>query len=69
MKVELQKIAKNIEKELITSGSKMGFALVVFDFDNLGKTDYISNANRKDMIQALFETAYRLKNNEDERKV
>ena len=62
--MDLKKIAKLIEKEL----PGLGFALVVFEF---GKTEkggnYVSNAERPDMIQALFETAYRLKNNEDKR--
>jgi len=44
---------------------KKGFCLLVFDFHAPGISNYISNANRKDMIMALRETADRLENNED----
>ena len=37
----------------------MGFAILVFPF-NSGTSNYISNAQRPDMIKALRETANRL---------
>lgn len=43
----------------------MGFALIVFDFDNPGIGNYISNAERSDMIKSLRETADRLERNQD----
>jgi len=43
----------------------IGFCLLIFDFSKPGKANYMSNANRQDMIKALFETAYRLKENQN----
>lgn len=40
-----------------------GFGLIIFEFNNPSRTNYISNANREDMGKAMFETAYRLKEN------
>lgn len=37
-----------------------GFALIVFEFDAPALSNYISNAQRPDMIKALRETANRL---------
>lgn len=42
-----------------------GFALIVFPFSRPGISNYISNAERASMIQALEETAKRLKNKGD----
>ena len=44
---------------------KLGFTLLVFEFGKPGISDYISNANREDMIKGLRETALRLENKED----
>lgn len=46
-------------------GPKKGFALIIFEFNEPGISNYISNAERKDMIQALSETAERLERNQD----
>lgn len=44
----------------------LGFALIVFPFGGDSRmTNYISNAQRVDMIKALEETLTRWKNNED----
>lgn len=43
----------------------LGYALIIFEFEKPAISNYISNANREDMTQALFETAFRLKNDED----
>jgi len=37
----------------------IGFALLVFDFDTAGMTNYVSNAIREDMVLALRETLKR----------
>lgn len=44
---------------------EIGFALLLFEFNNPGIGNYISNANRKDMIKSLRETADRLEKNQD----
>jgi hypothetical protein len=43
----------------------MGFALLVFEFNAPGVSNYVSNAERADMIQALRETADRLEQHHD----
>ena len=47
-----------------TFGAKIGFALLLFDFNKPGIGNYVSNGKREDMIIALRETATRLENNE-----
>lgn len=44
---------------------EIGFALLLFEFNNPDIGNYISNANRKDMIKSLRETADRLEKNQD----
>lgn len=39
----------------------MGFALLVFEFHKPGMGNYVSNANRKEMIECLEETAERFR--------
>lgn len=43
----------------------VGFALITFNFNAPGMSNYVSNGMREDMIKALEETVERLKNNED----
>lgn len=43
----------------------MGFAVIMFDFGAPGVSNYISNAQRSDMITALRETADRIESNQD----
>jgi len=57
----MNKIAKIIN-ELFPNE---GFALIVFPFYNPGISNYISNANRKDIIKGLREAAKRFENKED----
>lgn len=45
-------------------GHRIGFALFCFEFNKPGISNYISNANRNDMIEALEETLKRFKNDE-----
>jgi hypothetical protein len=60
----LRQIGRKIANWLARAyGEKLGFALLVFRFGDDGKSsDYISNADRQDMIKALRETADRLEN-------
>ena len=46
-------------------GENMGFALLCFRFSNVGVCDYVSNAQREDMIRSLREAANRLEMKED----
>lgn len=46
------------------AGMPKGFALIVFEFHEPGIGNYISNADREDMIKALRETADRIEKNE-----
>ena len=57
----MQSLARIIDKEV--SGN--GFALLVFPFGNEKMSNYVSNAQREDMIKALRETADRLENKQD----
>ena len=47
------------------AGHKMGFALIVFEFNKPGVSNYISNAERTTMIKGLKETVEKLKLNQD----
>ena len=66
MNEDLQNLATaiNISLEALY-GEKMGFALLAFRFSDIGGVgDYVSNANRGDMVKALREAANKLENNE-----
>ncbi len=56
------KMVDDIQKQL---PKEFGFALIVFPFYNGGISNYISNAERSDMIKALRETADRIERNQD----
>ena len=43
----------------------LGFAVIVFKFKDPGMSNYVSNAQREDMITALEETLNRWKSNQD----
>jgi hypothetical protein len=58
---EMRQLAKKIEKEL----PGLGFCLLVFEFYKPGMSNYISNAQREDMILALEETLKRWKDKTD----
>lgn len=53
-KMEMQKIAKMIQKELPEG---MGFCLLAFDFGNdpLRRLNYVSNGNRQDIVKVMRE--------------
>lgn len=58
----MNKIGNDIEKVLPKG---FGFAVLVFPFSEPGIANYISNANRKDMITMLRETADRFEKQEE----
>ncbi len=58
----MRKIGKKV-RSLIPQG--YGFTVLVFPFNRPGLSNYISSAQRKDMITALRETADRLEHYED----
>lgn len=60
---ELAKLIDNFLQE--RSGQKLGFFLSIFQFDTPGVANYVSNARREDVIEALEETAYRFKHGQD----
>jgi hypothetical protein len=60
----LSEIANSVEGAINEIFGKMGFALLIFDLKKPGIGNYVSNAERADMITALRETANRLENNE-----
>jgi len=58
----IQALAQGIGEML---PKNIGFTLLTFEMNKPGIANYASNCNRKDMIQSLFETAYRLKEKQD----
>lgn len=58
-------IGNSIDEILKKYIDHMGFALLVFELGKPGISNYISNAQRKDMIEALKETVKRLEAKED----
>lgn len=64
----MQSMARVIDAALQEElGRKVGFALLLFDFDAAEGTagNYISNVERGSMIKALRESANRLEQNQD----
>lgn len=57
----MRQIGKRLRKDL----DGLGFALFVFEFHKPGLSNYISNAQRVDMILALKETIARLEGGQD----
>lgn len=52
----MRHLAEGIETVMSKlAGKKVGFVLLVFPFDEAGRLNYISNADRKDMKKALAE--------------
>lgn len=60
----MRELAAGIQDVLNELFGNIGFALLLFDFNNPGIGNYISNANRQDMIKALIECAERLEKNQ-----
>lgn len=61
----MRHLASGIEGVLKDNDLPRGFALIVFDFNQPGVSNYISNAMRENMVQALRETADRIELNQD----
>lgn len=57
----MKKMGDNIQKML---PKDFGYAVIVFPFNTPGISNYISNAERSTMIEALRETADRLEKNQ-----
>jgi hypothetical protein len=69
MKEMYNNLATHIENFIIMFyKKKLGFCLLTFPFNSPNITNYVSNANREDMIKALRETADRLERGEDNKK-
>ncbi len=58
---EGMKLIGQLLKEMLPQG--VGFALLTFEFNNPGLANYISSAQREDMIKALRECADRIEGN------
>ena len=61
----LKGIAVAIDGVLQKELGPMGFAVMIFEFHRPGISNYISNAEREDMIKALRELADRLEKKQD----
>ena len=57
----MRQLGRKLRKEL----DGLGFALFVFEFHRTGLSNYISNAQREEMILALKETLVRLEGGQD----
>jgi len=60
--IAMQEMAKKVKSML---PKDFGFTILVFPFNEPGVSNYISNANRVDMIKSLREAADRLEHNQD----
>lgn len=66
----LEKMVREIGGSLQESLPKhIGFGLFFFDFGDAGNLAYISNAEREDMVAALYELVAQLEANADRRAV
>lgn len=61
----MKKMGIAIETTLDEFTENMGFALIVFKIGEPGIGNYVSNAGRESMIEALRETANRLEAKQD----
>lgn len=61
----MQSIMKAVAAVLNDTFKGYGWCLLTFEFGKGERANYLSNTNREDMINALFETAYRLKEGQD----
>ena len=61
----LKNIAGALDQVFQETFGKIGFALLLFDFNDPSIGNYISNTKREDMIKTLRETADRLEKNQD----
>jgi hypothetical protein len=61
----MQFLARNIDHDTRQLYGKKGFVLLLFEFGEPAIANYVSNANRQDIIKTLRETADRLEKSED----
>ena len=62
----LREIATDIDKKLGNEIERIhGFILLTFEFNKPGISNYISNADRESMVEALREAASRIEKNQD----
>lgn len=61
----LAKLITEEIKDIKVDGHDMAFALLMFPFGSTGRGNYVSNANREDMVKALRDAADRLEARED----
>ena len=61
----MRELGDHLNKVIDAAFGKKGFALIIFDFNQPGVSNYVSNAKREDMVAALRETANRLEKNQD----
>jgi hypothetical protein len=60
-KEAMREVGKYIENKF----PGIGFALILFPFNSIGDANYISNANRSDMIKSFDEILYRFRGQEE----
>jgi GH25 family lysozyme M1 (1,4-beta-N-acetylmuramidase) len=60
----MRELADMVKNRLSNFSGPKGFTIIVFDFNNPGVSNYISNGDRKQMIAALRETADRIEENQ-----
>ena len=48
----MQELAEHIANKI---GSKYGFCLLVYEHDESGRANYVSNSNREDVIEVMKE--------------
>lgn len=69
---ELEKLCRDIAQRIdialgnTRTNKQTGFALMLFDFGGGGNMTYVSNAERGDMIKALYEQIAALQHNVDQ---
>lgn len=62
---ELRGIAQALDEHFIEkAGRRLGFCLILFEFGGPGTTNYVSNADRADMIKGLKETIEQFEKNQ-----
>ena len=64
---QMNDLARALDRALNPNPARktLGFALFIFEFNAPGRANYISNANRADMITAMKETHARFEGQAD----
>lgn len=66
---ETKQIMHNVARMLNESLPGLGFVLLIFQFNKIGYSNYISNTNREDIIRSLREAADRLEQKDDDNDI